>query len=113
MTLRLEPRLRFALNLLARKRRRSMASIMEYALYKAIEDSADGLFRRTGGTDEDLLELTWDPEEADRFVKTGLHWRHIFTYEEELLWKVIQEDRKFWKGEKPDFIAIRKQWHAL
>ena len=44
VTVRLDPRMRFGLNLLARKRHGTMSSVIEWALSQAIEHPENGLF---------------------------------------------------------------------
>lgn len=115
-TLRLEPKLRFALDLLARKRHRTMTSVIEWALHKAIEDQDSGLFIRNALDDstKNILDDVWDTEPADRFIKLAMNYPSLLTFDEDRLWKVIREDEELCRaGMFPNYPAIREQWEKL
>ena len=56
----------------------------------------------------------WDPYEPDRLVKLAMACRALLTYEEELLWKVIEDDPRFWEPDRaPNFKRIRESWEEI
>jgi hypothetical protein len=90
LTVRLHPRLKYGLELLARKQHRTLTTVVEWALTKALEDEREGLIKHTqGGEDINILHQVWDPEESDRFVNLAMCCPELLSYEEELVWKVI------------------------
>ena len=117
VTVRLDPRMRYGLDLLARKRLRTMTSVIEWALSRAIEDKENGLFgppsNDPSGKPQNLLDEVWDPDESDRFVKLALREPRLLRFEEEQLWKAIRENSEFWRGGKPNYPAIRQRWDKL
>jgi len=121
VTVRLDPKLRFGAELAARKQRRTLSSFIEWAIEKAIEDvSVDNKYKASGA-----MNLSWDVEEADRFVKFALHFPELLNFREEQIWKLIKEHVYFWKfvhmfnhtprldEESADFPLIREWWETL
>ena len=121
LTVRLSPKMKFGLELLSRKQHRSLSAIVQHLLdrelrenLKVAKDVDDG----TGGWRVDhvrLLDLVWDPYEADRLVKLGMHSPDLLDVDEELKWKAIQDDykRSWHGGKKPNYKAIRDDWSAI
>ena len=126
VTVRLDPKLKFAAELAARKQRRTISSFIEWAVEQAIghiEISA-GDMNNPGDTINDALVLTWDVEEADRLAKLAIHYPQLLSYEEEQIWKIICECKHFWEGglrpnnsynleEILHFDRVREQWEEL
>jgi len=132
---RLEPKLRFAAELAARKQRRSLSNFIEWAVEEAVKKVPIKLHK--GDFDEgappwnenasDAIQNAWDVEEADRFVKVALNYPLLLNHEEEILWKLICETGFFWKGNMTadgkfyyqinksscDFKAVREHWNKL
>jgi hypothetical protein len=119
VTVRLDPKLRFAAELAARKQRRTLSSFVEWAIEEAIN--------RVGVTSNEnmnhVMAKVWDVEEADRFVKLALNFPELLTYDEERLWKIILEYSAFWykdlEGdrvlieESVNYDVIRLNWETL
>ncbi len=94
ITVRLEPKIRYGLELLARKQRRTISSVVEWALQKAIHDTAEGLYDEQG-KELNLLEFLWDVEESDRLYQLATCRRNLMNFEEEKLIKIIIESDYF------------------
>ena len=128
VTLRLDPRLRYLTELAARRQRRTVSSFIEWAIEQALS-----LVMLPGDTSSGHIDLEhasallWDPDEADRLVKLGLYYPDLLTYDEQVLWKLIQECEALWlvdfnqrRGLLPHeqdtkllYPALRKHWEAL
>src|SRR5262245_41499414 len=92
ITVRLDPKLRYFVELAARKQRRTVSSFVEWALDK-----------QTGQVKlDDLLTINeevnhlWDVDEADRFAKLAFNYPHLLTHDEQRLWKLIQSTIPLW-----------------
>lgn len=120
VTVRFDPKLKFAAELAAKKQRRTISSFVEWAVEEAIANItvADNISINT------VMNQIWDVEEADRFVKLALNFPQFLSFEEERLWKVITEYRPFWEGdyggtyggineESANFDCIRNNWEIL
>jgi len=56
----------------------------------------------------------WDVYEQDRLVKLALIAPDLLTEEEQKIWRVISEDKKYLpSAAKPNFGAIRDGWNRI
>ena len=126
VTVRLDPKLKFAAELAARKQRRTISSFIEWAVEQAIEQIVISKYdNHPDTTVSNVLDQVWDVEEADRVVKLATHYPQLLSYDEERLWKIICECGHFWRGGKKvlsgftqvkDIIyydRVRSQWEQL
>jgi hypothetical protein len=78
---------------------RTVSSFIEWAIERALSHvilavDADEVVNL------DLASaILWDPDEADRFAKLALYYPDLLTYEEEVLWKVIEECEALWRDD--------------
>ncbi len=122
---RLDPKLKYLAELAARMHRRSLSSFVEWAVQKAVDTQVvgDPRFGPTGENPfEELLgaasEKLWDVDEADRFVKLAQLYPHLLTHDEQMQWKLIQENPYFWNYPKDGHPSlnvrrIRDLWEAI
>lgn len=99
VTIRLDPKLRFAAELAARKQRRTLSSFIEWAIEKAVSEDPVQVVN-ANGEGYSALEATtnvWDVEEADRFIKFAEGFPELLNFDEERLWKLIKETPYFFK----------------
>lgn len=96
VTLRLDPKLRYLTDLAARTQRRTVSSFIEWAITKVL----DQVMLNEGTAAEIDLDvasaLLWDPDEADRLARLGLNFPDLLTYDEQVLWKLINECEALW-----------------
>jgi len=91
---RLEPKLRFAAEIAARRQRRSLSSFIEWAVDEAMENVV--LDSESQVTVRQALKDIWDPDEADRFVRLAAKYPELLNHEEERLWKCIRSYQHVW-----------------
>jgi len=122
ITLRLDPRMRFYLDLATRLRRQTVSHFVEQALERAL-----------GEMDRDIIPIAaavWDPLEPDRLVRLALSSPELLTYDEQVVWKYIRECDALWTidrkerrlaiwvtegalDEVMDLPLLRKTWEAF
>ena len=97
---RLEPKLRFAAELAARKQRRSLSSFIEWSVEEAVKSVILGRNQRDHceETAYDAMQSVWDVDEADRFIGLASAFKYLLTHDEEILSKLITSSGWFWKG---------------
>lgn len=100
VTVRLDPRLRYGVELAARKHRRTASSFIEWAVKRVLDDLAvkedpQGNWRVTVA---EVLDSVWGPDEADRFVKLALRYPELLSHEEQIFWKLVREHGGLWNG---------------
>lgn len=103
VTVRLDPKLRYLAEIASRTQRRTLSSYIEWAIEKSLGQVT--LSSDFNDTIESNGNDLWDIDEADRFVKLAFKAPTLLTYEEQILWKLIQENGYFWRGE-----WIKEQW---
>ena len=95
VTVRLDPKLRFVAELAARKQRRTLSSFIEWAVEESVQNVyLDGEKETAYGA----MDLVWDVDESDMFVKLAIYYPHLLVHYEEVLWKLIRENGYLWKG---------------
>jgi hypothetical protein len=133
VTVRLDPKLKFAAELAAKKQRRTISSFIEWAVEQAvsgivIHDPED--FNDPGQSLMEAAMNIWDVDDADRFVNLALQFPEFLNYEEERIWKLIRETPYFFdrvertpsissnlswsiSSENIRFQRVREQWELL
>ena len=82
LTVRLEPKLRYGLELLARKQRRNLSGVVEWALLCQINSKDDGID----------LEKLWDVDEVGRINCLSKYAPELLTFEERKYLKEFYDD---------------------
>ena len=103
LALRADPKMRYGLELLARIQRRSLSSVIEWAILKAFSDPSDGLEmeesghnRLTGKHSSNRLELLWDTDEIVRFLNLCFFENSLLSFDEEIVWDLIKNNGYYW-----------------
>jgi hypothetical protein len=95
-TLRLDPKLRYFLELAARHQHRTLSSYLESAAEQSLKEiqlrSPDGSYRFI----TELMTQLWDADEATRFVKLASGYPDLLDYQQQTLWKLIRDNRFVW-----------------
>ncbi len=114
VTVRMEPRLRYLAEIAARKQRRTLSSFIEWLVQEGIERVAlDG--RRTVAQAGNSL---WDPDEVDRFIKLAKSYPDLLSYEEQMVWKLVNRTPAFTvhdadTGTYLDHGLVKEYWELL
>lgn len=118
ITVRFDPKLRYAADLGARQFRRTLSAFIELAVKEVLtqlrydkekyhildlksagrveKDNAQGAQRSMS-----ILELAdklWDAEESDRLTNLAQEAPNLLTVEEQRIWKAIKEDKRYWRS---------------
>lgn len=125
VTIRLDPNMRFAVELASRSEKRTVSSLIEWCIARGLDDKVE--LRDPRGNHpvgrvfvSGLLaaSLVWDVEEADRFVKMAKMYPELLNQDEQKLWKLINEESYLFlpQQEGPPEIQVellRKIWSNL
>lgn len=136
-TLRFDPRIRYLADIAAKVQRRNLTDFIEWAIEEAVKtisikagnnpygDNDEPLYGDgpgaavTGRKDASVLDYSiaarshelWDVDEADRFVKLATKFPYLLDYEQEQLWKRINESPlSKTKDGTLDVKLVRKNW---
>ncbi len=122
VTVRLDPQLRYLIELAARKQRRTVSSYIEWALEGSLDNitlKEDGSYRVSIANEKHEL---WDVDEADRFAKLAFNYPEMLNHHEQVLWKLVRENEFFWIENKrgnqwqPAYLInerLRENWKML
>jgi predicted transcriptional regulator len=134
VTVRLDPKLKFAAELAAKKQRRTISSFIEWAVEQAVSGIMIHESEDFNDPEQSLMEAAmniWDVDDADRFVNLALQFPEFLNYEEEKIWKLIKETPYFFgrverhpdeskqlkwdinAAENIRFKRVREQWELL
>ena len=117
--IRIDPKIKFALDLMGRMQKRSLTAVIEWAISNAI---AQQTFRAPDETFADAIEKVWSTDEPTRFVKQAIYMPETLTYDELRLWETIKNSMEFWttmpgSGRAYEdwvrYDAVRQHWDAL
>lgn len=125
INVRLDPKLKFALELAARKQRRTLSSFVEWAIEEAVKNVRVTNINNDVCSVDHAMKVAWDVEESDRLVKLALNFPELLSFDEERLWKIISEHSSFWHRDWEneggwqlsedwiDFEVLRINWEIL
>lgn len=99
IALRVTPRTRYGLQLLAQQSRCSLSEAVLSAVEDKFGSGAEGLVHVASGerAPTNVLDRTWSPVEYERVIRTGLLFPNFLTEAERYLWLVIRETPAYWK----------------
>lgn len=107
VSIRLEPKIYYGLELLARQNHRTIAATIETAINLLLGDPRDGLKlplnRNQKGIDlavpvktEPALDKLWHTNEPDRLALLAFNKPELMDYEEKQIWEHVQNTSYFW-----------------
>lgn len=115
--IRIDPKVKFALDIMGREQKRSLTAVIEWAIGNAISQQTF-----SGGLESfaDLIEKTWSTDEPTRLVNMGFYMPAILTYDELRTWETIKMTEYFWSFKEcpvtPEYLtlrAVRNSWNSL
>lgn len=114
VTVRLDPKLKFAAELAAKKQRRTISSFIEWAVEQAVSGIVIHESEDFNDPEQSLMEAAmniWDVDDADRFVNLALQFPEFLNYVEEKIWKLIKESPYFfWRVKRTPSLGSNLSW---
>ena len=121
LSIRIDPRSRYGLELLARLQRRSTTGVVEWVLQEAFKTE---VFQHADEDREQLnldevLDRLWHINDVERLVALAIRKPQLLTFEESRLWKVLKDTSAFWLHQRYlDFEAfdwkhVLPQWDKV
>ena len=119
LNLRISTKMRYGLELLARKEGKTISALFEEVAASLLVDRLTKLRKKPGARkmeEVSILDETWDILDADRLVKLAQLAPDYLSDRDRTIWKVICEHPGYWRDEArqiPDMGAIRDNWDAI
>lgn len=101
ISVRLDPKLKYFCDLVARHERRTLSSFVESAISKALDEY------REEGKGFVLNDNLWDVDASDRFAKLAVLAPQLMTFEEQKDWGILNEADFLWDTNMPPEAAIK------
>ncbi|OYQ04463.1 hypothetical protein [Pseudomonas mandelii] len=96
--IRIDPKIKFALDIMGRLQKRSLTAVVEWAISNAIAQQSLGV---DGSTLASVIDKVWSTDESTRLVSLALNLPEALTYDELRIWETIKVSSGFWK-DSPD-----------
>ena len=99
LSIRIDPRTKYGLELMSRLQRRSVTGVVEWVIQEAFKHEVfeSGQHNDQDISLEDALNWLWRINEVERIVALGAAREQLLTYEEARIWKVLKETTGLWK----------------
>ena len=126
ISVRLDPKTKHAADLAARYQRRTLSSYIEWAIEYSLSNSK--LEDMSGSPVKlwDIAQKTFDVEDSEKSIKMALYAPNLLSYDEMLIWKIIENHEYFWSnhdayrnritgytGKDLNLDRIRDQWKNI
>ena len=110
ITLRVSGRDKFALELLARKKKTTLSALVLELCEPAPKEELT-----TPNRKEKIYipVAAYNPLAPDRLVKLAQVAPDLLDDREQVLWTAIQENSDYWDGDEPKFTMIRELWDYI
>lgn len=115
--IRIDPKIKFALDIMGREQKRSLTAVIEWAIGNAISQ------QKASGTNETfsaLIDKIWSTDEPTRLANMAFYMPSVLTYDELRIWETVIWTDYFWSfPESPktpeyfNFVVFRANWDAL
>jgi hypothetical protein len=97
VTTAFDDKTRFLLDLAARHERRTVSGIINEAVIAHLRSIKVAEFGKSVSLSDIATEI-WSPFEARRFVLQAERFYQTLTFEEQVLWQLIQEEDELWRA---------------
>lgn len=91
--IRIDPKIKFALDIMGRLQKRSLTAVIEWAISNAIAQQSLDF---DGNTLSSVLDKVWSTDESARLVMLAHHLPEALTYDELRIWETIKASDYFW-----------------
>lgn len=103
LTLRITPKVRYGLELMARVHRETIPEVVARAISEIFAAEEGGLFVFTdddGEHPKNLLNLVWAERPSDQLINLALRYPSVMSRAETATWHRILETPKYWRTER-------------
>lgn len=118
LTLRLDPKMKYQIELLSRIWHQSITGVIEKAVGRVSRDIETKLANNNSMSISALAEIAWAPDDADRIIRMAGLAPHLLSHDEACIWSVVDaaEDDcffRYWVNEKGKLVSIRPRMKAI
>jgi len=118
--IRIDPKIKFSLDIMGRLQKRSLTAVIEWAISNAIaQEVVDGP-EGDGQPVSKVIDRVWSTDEATKFINMCFEMPSVLTYDERRIWDTVLLSPIFWKVEwgaqdrsNFDESVYRDNWEGL
>ncbi|CRM35283.1 hypothetical protein [Pseudomonas sp. 37 R 15] len=108
--IRIDPKIKFALDIMGRLQKRSLTAVIEWAISQAIaHQNVDGSKAALG----EVIDGIWSTDESIRFVKLCFDLPQALTYDELRTWETIKVSPVFWIADEAGYYEVNRESISL
>lgn len=115
--IRIDPKIKFALDIMGRLQKRSLTAVIEWAILNTLE--REYLDQHTNLSSE--IDQIWSTDEINRLVNLAERLPQALTYDELRIWETIKVSRYFWGVKEGSALyphklnvpLLRENWEEL
>lgn len=108
LTLRLDPKIKYTIELIARIKRQSITSVIEAAIESVSFDLDTPVVmegKREIWSLANAVSEFWSTDQVARFINLCAFMPELLTYEEQRIWETIKATPKFWDENIESYLA--------
>lgn len=121
VSLRIDPRIKYGIDLAARVQKRTVTGVVEWAVERALSDvkmpvdftvvgrQGKPVLPEPQSVLDAVIERLWSPDEATRLMRLAFECPSLLTFEEGLIWESIRLSPPFWRF-TPRVVAEASPW---
>lgn len=112
VTVRVTPRIRYGLELMARLHQESIPEVITRAISEAFTSEDGGLFVYVDddkSQPRNLLDRVWADRPSDRLVNLALRYPAVMSRTEKTMWSVVRGTPKYWRSERARRAALPEE----
>lgn len=125
VSLRLDPKTKYLIDLLAREQKRTLTGVVEWALERAAEQERFDLSTGYDGPSfRDMIDVLWSTDEAVRLIALAFNKPSLMDYDEMRVWETIKSSSDLWRINTPASISkldmtmlnvdlVQRYWETL
>jgi hypothetical protein len=87
VTIRLDPKLRYLVELAARQQRRTVSALIEWVLAQQVPQLPIDEHTTIG----EVTDILWNVKDDIRFTQLATQYPHLLTYDEQCLWEAHKQ----------------------
>lgn len=112
MTLRLDPRSKYLIDLLARQQKRTITGVIEWAVERA---GTEAIFDNDRGISFlEVIDSLWSTDESVRLANLALARPDLLDYDELRIWETIKASPDLWNASgQLLYTTLQEEWDRI
>lgn len=113
VSLRIDPKTKYLIDLLARDQKRTITGVIEWAIERAAsqEQFDNDQYDHHGPSFRDMIDALWSTDEAMRLIALAMNKPSLLDYDELRIWETIKASPDLWLINNPgSFQKFEMNW---